>query len=130
MNQFLLDTHALLWLVQGSDQLPVSTLALIEDVDSDLYVSVASIWEAAIKQSLGKLQLKIALPDIVDALQTSEITILPVTADLALRVADLPIRVHHKDPFDRLLIAQAMMMNMPIISSDRQLDDYDVMRIW
>ena len=126
--KLLLDTHTFLWFINDSPQLSADAKDLLES-DVDLALSVASLWEIAIKASLGKL----VLPDTYDTfipqqLTLNEIEILPISvAHLAL-VATLPF--HHRDPFDRLLIAQAMVEQVSIVSIDIVFDSYTVNRIW
>lgn len=101
----------------------------IEDADHDKFLSVASIWEAAIKVSLGKLDLSISLDVVVDeGAVKNGIALLDVRREHAVAVQHLPF--HHRDPFDRLLISQAMTERMDIVSADESLDAYPVHRIW
>lgn len=126
--KLLLDTHTFLWFINDSPQLSADAKNLLES-EVDLALSVASLWEIAIKASLGKL----TLPDTYDKfipqqLTLNEIEILPISvAHLAL-VTTLPF--HHRDPFDRLLIAQAMVEQISIVSIDIVFDSYTVNRIW
>ena len=126
--KLLLDTHTFLWFINDSPQLSTEVKNLLES-EVDLALSVASLWEIAIKASLGKL----TLPDTYDKfipqqLTLNDIEILPISmADLAL-VATLPF--HHRDPFDRLLIAQAIVEQISIVSVDTMFDSYRVNRIW
>ncbi len=126
--KLLLDTHTFLWFINDSPQLSADAKNLLES-EVDLLLSVASLWEIAIKASLGKL----TLPDTYDKfipqqLTLNEIEILPISvAHLAL-VTTLPF--HHRDPFDRLLIAQAMVEQISIVSIDIVFDSYTVNRIW
>jgi PIN domain nuclease of toxin-antitoxin system len=126
--KLLLDTHTFLWFINDSPQLSADAKNLLES-EVDLLLSVASLWEIAIKTSLGKL----TLPDTYDKfipqqLTLNEIEILPISvAHLAL-VATLPF--HHRDPFDRLLIAQAIVEQISIVSIDIVFDSYTVNRIW
>ncbi|HAA29945.1 MAG TPA: PIN domain nuclease [Cyanobacteria bacterium UBA8553] len=124
----LLDTHTFLWFINDSPQLSTDAKNLLES-EVDLWLSVVSLWEIAIKTSLGKL----TLPDTYDKfipqqLTLNDIEILPISmAHLAL-VATLPF--HHRDPFDRLLVAQAIVEKVSIVSIDVVFDSYTVNRIW
>ncbi len=124
MSRFLLDTHVFLWMHADPGRLG-SARALLEDGDNELFLSAASAWEIAIKSSIGKL----ALPEppgryVADRLVVGAVTPMPVRHDHALAVADLPR--HHNDPFDRLLIAQARIEGLPLITADEALRPYDV----
>ncbi|MGB9180502.1 MAG: type II toxin-antitoxin system VapC family toxin [Pyrinomonadaceae bacterium] len=126
--KLLLDTHAFLWFIDDSPRLSARAKALLES-DEDLFLSTASLWEIAIKTSSGKLALAqpfdIFLPQ---QLSKNEIEILPIRLAHLGVVSTLPL--HHRDPFDRLLIAQAMFEQMPMISIDTAFDAYPVTRLW
>jgi PIN domain nuclease of toxin-antitoxin system len=121
----LLDTHALLWALAGDPRLGPAAVAAIADRANAVYASAASAWEMAIKVGLGKLDVP---PDIgawlPDELRASGIAPLAVTVEHAAGVEELPR--HHADPFDRLLIAQAIAENLVIVTVDRQLAHYGV----
>lgn len=122
--RLLLDSHPLLWFVLGNKRRLSATMrARIEDGES--LVSVASLWEIAIKSALGKLNAPDDLPERVEALGFE---LLPITAEHAWRVRELPH--HHGDPFDRVLIAQAQTDSLPIVTADPAFADYDVTVIW
>jgi PIN domain nuclease of toxin-antitoxin system len=121
----LLDTQALLWWRDGSRRLGRRARQAIEADASTVWVSAASIWEIAIKSSLGRLRLRGAFEDWTgDALRARGFATLSVTVDHAVAVAGLP--PHHQDPFDRLLIAQGRTENLTILTADAAFDDYDV----
>jgi PIN domain nuclease of toxin-antitoxin system len=128
----LLDTHAFLWFIGDAPELSEYARDLIEDDDTDLLLSTASLWEMAIKYSIGKLQL----PDtsqpfdeqIDEQLATNRIAILPVKPDHVYAITTLPH--HHRDPFDRLIAAQALCENLPLVSIDAILDAYNINRLW
>lgn len=124
----LLDTHALIWFGENDPQLSKKAKQSIESPDNEKYVSLASLWEMAIKSSLGKLQLKMQLKEIIAALQSNGFVLLPVSTDHVLQVETLPF--FHKDPFDRLLIAQALHEGFAIVSNEGLFDDYGVKRLW
>ena len=122
--RLLLDSHPLLWFVLGNKKRLSATMrARIEDGES--LVSIASLWEIAIKSALGKLNAPDDLPERVKALGFE---LLPITAEHAWRVRKLPH--HHGDPFDRVLIAQAQTDSLPIVTADPAFANYDVTVIW
>jgi len=116
--RLLLDTQVWLWMLAAPDRLSAEGRALLASTESDLLLSAASAWEIAIKHGLGKLQL----PE--SPVAHTSVTPLPIHHRHALHVAELP--EHHRDPFDRLLIAQAQLEGVPIISADPRLRRYDV----
>lgn len=125
----ILDTHSFLWFVDGNAKLSTEARAVIEAPEHTRFVSIASMWEMAIKYSMNRLQL--ALPFhlfIAHQLTENDMTVLNITLDHTAMVAELPF--HHKDPFDRLIIAQALVEQLPIVSVDEQFDAYGVARIW
>lgn len=130
--RLLLDTHTFLWFINGDPQLSTTAQALIQDAAHISYVSTASLWEMAIKLSLGKLTLSLPFaPFIPTQLQRNGFVELSISAQHAAQVAVLPFpRADHRDPFDRLLIAQAMVEHMAIVSRDAKFDAYAVTRIW
>jgi PIN domain nuclease of toxin-antitoxin system len=127
--KLLLDTHAFLWFVAGNKQLSKGARRRIEDVRHEKLLSVASIWEIAIKASLGKLTLSLTVDElVVQGASNNGIAILPVLAKHASRVASLPF--HHRDPFDRLLVAQALTEGYAVLSRDESLEAYGVRLMW
>jgi PIN domain nuclease of toxin-antitoxin system len=125
----LLDTHAFLWFVNDDPQLSDAAKRLIEDEESQPFLSVASLWEMAIKISLGKLTLKQPYEVfLLQQLSVNGIGILNITLRHAAEVATLPF--HHRDPFDRLLVVQSKIENMPLISADSIFDHYGIARVW
>ena len=127
--RLLLDTHALLWFVSAHPQLSQTAQQAIADPNNQKLVSLVSIWEIAIKYSLGRLDLKMPLEDFVSQhLTPSKVAILPITVPHVLKVASLPH--YHRDPFDRLLIAQAMTENVMVVSADSAFDQYRQSRLW
>ncbi len=126
--RLLLDTHVWLWMQAEPEKLGSQARALIEDAGNELLFSAASVWEIAIKVGVGKLQLPEPVSTYVPSrMQSSGVSALAVSHAHAAAVADLPR--HHRDPFDRLLVVQAMSESVPILSSDAQLDAYDSERI-
>lgn len=127
--RLLVDTHVLLWAIDDPRQLsPVATTAL-QDPANDLLLSAATIWEIAIKVGLKKLTLKDPYRQWMNqALADLGLSILPITVDYADAQAGLP--GHHKDPFDRLIIAQALIEGIPVVGADLDFDPYGVTRLW
>ena len=127
--KLLLDTHALIWLAENDARLSAPARQALEDEKNDLFCSVASIWELAIKASLGKLKLSVQLDTAFRRrLEENGFAVLPVEYTHAAHVLSLPW--HHRDPFDRLLVAQAALEQLALVSHDRQLDAYGIVRIW
>jgi PIN domain nuclease of toxin-antitoxin system len=127
--KLLLDTHALLWFLAGSAELSGAARRSIEDLGNERLVSVASLWEMAIKISLGKLSFPTTdSAAVIELLRANRMDILPVAAAHGLGVAQLPF--HHRDPFDRLLIAQAVVEGAVIVTGDERFAAYNVRRIW
>lgn len=125
----LLDTHAFLWFIAGSDELSVTARELIENEENRIFLSAASLWEMAIKVSLEKLSLSESFETLIpEQISQNGIEILNISTAHAAKIIQLPF--HHRDPFDRLLIAQAIVEGMPIISIDESFDAYDIKRIW
>jgi PIN domain nuclease of toxin-antitoxin system len=127
--KLLLDAHTFLWFVWDDAQLSHNAKNLIVDAANQKFISPATYWEIAIKVSIGKLDLG----DPYRAFMRREIArnnfdILPVSVDHAAAVSVLPL--HHRDPFDRMLIAQSMVEEVPIISGDTAFDAYPVTRLW
>jgi PIN domain nuclease of toxin-antitoxin system len=127
--KLLLDTHTFLWLAQDNPQLSRAARAAIADPQNELFLSVASIWELAIKIGNGKLILGEDLSPLLDRwLDQAQIQLLPIEKSHATLVATLPM--HHRDPFDRLLIAQAVSEHITLVSGDTQIAAYEVPIIW
>ncbi len=127
--KYLLDTHSLIWFIGGDVQLSSYARQLIDDEGNELFISVASLWEMAIKFSIGKLNLGRPFATLFpEQLENNSIEILGITVDHLKAVCNLPF--HHRDPFDRLIIAQAQVEKLPIISIDTIFDNYGVKREW
>ncbi len=126
---FLLDTHTFLWVFQAPERLPKKVRKIITDVDNTLLLSTASGWEIGIKYHLGKLKLPQRPDDFVPAnSRDRNILSLDIEMEHALRAASLP--AYHRDPFDRMLIAQAQLKKLTILTSDDQFNRYDVSVLW
>jgi PIN domain nuclease of toxin-antitoxin system len=128
MGRFLLDTHVFLWLIQGDPQLSSRVRAIISDDASQLNFSVVSIWEIAIKLNIGKLKIEHSIEDIYQLLAQLKIEILSIDRSDFDRYLTLPL--HHRDPFDRLIIAQAIERELILISVDGSFESYPVQRLW
>jgi PIN domain nuclease of toxin-antitoxin system len=127
--KLLLDTHTFLWWDSEPSRLPASVLALCQDTHNSLVLSVASVWEMQIKLQLGKLKLSLPLATLVRGQQESnQIEVLPVELEHVLALQDLPN--YHKDPFDRLLIAQARVEQAVVLSGDPIFERYPVQCRW
>lgn len=125
--RLILDTHAFLWFVLKDSKLSPAAIALISDLSNEVLISPASYWEIAIKVSLGKYQIPGSFQIWIERqLLINSFETLPIQIAHAAKVAALPF--HHRDPFDRLLIAQALTENIPIISVDNRFDQYSVER--
>ena len=127
--KLLLDTQTLLWFLLDDHRLSGKAREKISDPDALIFVSPASLWEIAIKISLGKY----ALPEPFEAFWdeqflTNDFALLPISVSHAARVVNLPF--HHRDPFDRLIIAQSLVEGIPLVSCDILFDHYGVERIW
>jgi PIN domain nuclease of toxin-antitoxin system len=125
----LLDTHILIWFVLDSPQLSVRVKRLIEDENNEKLLSIASIWEMAIKQNTGKLSFGLPFKEFVEQqLNINSIDLLHINLDHIDVISTLP--QHHRDPFDRLIIAQAIVEDIPILSIDGAFDAYPIQRLW
>lgn len=127
--RLLLDTHAFLWFIEGSTRLTPRARELIEEPGNESVLSVASLWEMAIKANLGRLELGMSFEDLHrDHIEGNAIEVLGIQPPHLDIVAQLP--QHHRDPFDRLLIAQATCEGIGVLSKDEALDAYGVKRLW
>lgn len=123
----LLDTHAFLWWVEDDARLSLAAREAITDAAEGL-LSIASCWELAIKVSRGRLTLSRPIGRLAEVLGASELRLLPIDLDDVARVATLPF--HHRDPFDRMLVAQALSEELVIVSADPVFRKYGVKRVW
>lgn len=124
----LLDTHTIIWFINGDSELSKKARNLIERDSVTNFVSVASLWEIAIKVSLGKLELNGPFSEIKIQLDQNGFQVLPITWEDTLLIASLPF--HHRDPFDRILIAQSINNKLNIITRDEQFKHYAVSLVW
>jgi PIN domain nuclease of toxin-antitoxin system len=127
--KLLLDTHSLLWFLDGDAALSPIAREVIEDTENELFLSVASLWELAIKISVGKLALGRPFGELIpEQLAAMGIVVVDVSLQHLTRVIELPW--HHRDPFDRLIVAQALVDDLPVVGRDAALDAYGIQRIW
>jgi len=126
--KLLLDTQVLFWWYSEPLRVSKRAISLMEDSENDVLVSAAVAWELAIKSAIAKLDALSLTLDLSRLLAEDGFSELPIGISQATRAGLLPL--HHRDPFDRLIVAQAQDLNIPILSSDRLLDLYDVNRLW
>ena len=127
MSPLLLDTHAFIWLTEDDANLPDILKDRIEAADN-VYVSIASLWEIAIKLNIGKLSLQRSYKTIGSERESSDISLLPISFADTAQVRNLPL--HHRDPFNRILVAQAINHALVLISRDPAFDAYSIQRVW
>ena len=128
MQQNILDTHTLIWYINGEPELSQTARAAIEADNTINFISIASLWEMAIKISLGKLELKTPFNQIGRQIDENGFEVLPVTFGDTLTVSTLPF--HHRDPFDRIIIVQSFNNGLTLISRDKSFELYKVKVIW
>jgi PIN domain nuclease of toxin-antitoxin system len=127
--KYLLDTHTFIWWDDSPTKLSSVVLELLKDKENIIYLSLVSLWEIQIKLQIGKLKFDLSLAEKVSNQQrTNNIQLLPITKEHIFALDDLPL--HHRDPFDRLLIAQATIEKVALLSKDSVFEDYDVPLIW
>ena len=127
--RLLLDTHTMYWYIEGDPQLSNTARTLIQDASNEIFISPVSYWEIAIKISIGKWQLNRPYEDFIGlGLNQYGFQVLAILPTHTARVIGLPF--HHTDPFDRMLVAQARVENIPIVSADEQFDASGITRLW
>ena len=127
--KLLLDTHAFIWMLEAPEKLSERVIQAHNDSTNTLYLSVASLWEIQIKLAIGKLEMDVSLAQIVrEQLQGHRFQLLDIRAEHVLALEELPR--HHGDPFDRLLIAQARVEGLPLVSIDNVFEQYPVELFW
>ena len=127
--KILLDTNSFLWFISGSERLSINARDRIADLDNQLFLSSASLWEIAIKVSIGKLELLQPYNQLIpQQLEENDINILPIELSHLTTVVGLPF--YHRDPFDRLIIAQALTEDLPVVSPDSLFSQYAIKLIW
>ena len=123
--KLLLDTHIFLWWADDPEKLSQAALSALQDEANEIILSVVSVWEMQIKIQLGKLKLSLPLKDLIKNQQeTNQLNLLPVELKHVLALDTLPF--HHKDPFDRLLMAQSLEEDLTLVSADSQFTPYSV----
>ena len=128
VNRVLLDTHVLLWWFQASRKLSPKALAVFRDPEMTVLVSAACAWEIAIKHNAGRLDAADLVANFESRIEKDRLEELPITVTHAIRAGML--KESHKDPFDRMIIAQAQCEDIPVVTTDRRFEEYDVQRIW
>lgn len=127
--KLLLDTHTFLWFIAGDSRLDSHARQLIENPDNERYLSIASIWEITIKSSLGRLRVPLPPSELIrEHVWANAIELLPAEPEHFDMLHELPY--HHKDPFDRFLIAQAIKEKMALLTKDPAFSSYDVQAVW
>lgn len=127
--RLLLDTHAFIWLWEDTSKVPPRVLAACEDPGNHLYLSIASVWEMQIKVTAGKLSFRQPLSNIIENQKNENgLSILPINLPHVWQLATLPS--HHNDPFDRMLVAQAMAEQMTLVTADRHIARYSAELFW
>ena len=124
----LLDTHAVIWFFDNDSRLSKPAVDAIFDLDNTIYVSIVSVWEVGIKYSTGKLTLNSEIGGFIEAINDNEFRLLEVSPDHIKAVTELPFI--HRDPFDRMLIAQATVEGMSLLTVDDNIIKYDIEHIW
>jgi PIN domain nuclease of toxin-antitoxin system len=122
--RLLIDTHILIWFLEGNKSLAKPRRQIIANPQNDIYVSIASLWEMAIKISLGKLILAKPLADVIKQIAVENIEDLPILPEHILLVSTLPF--HHRDPFDRIIIAQSQIENLAVMTDDMDFANYGI----
>jgi PIN domain nuclease of toxin-antitoxin system len=127
--KLLLDTHTFLWFIEGSLNLSDTARNIIENQNNERFLSIASLWEMSIKVSIKKLKLAMSFKDLVKReINGNAIELIGILPEHLDALAELPF--HHKDPFDRLIISQSLVENMPIITRDAAFSNYPITLIW
>ena len=127
--ELLLDTHTLLWFAEGDNQrLSIVARQLLEESSNNKYVSIVSFWEIGIKMSTGKLELKKGLDSLIDFVNKVDFQILPIKINHIEIIKTLPFI--HRDPFDRMLVAQASVEGLVVVSADKNIPQYNIKSIW
>ncbi len=125
---YLLDTHTFIWFINGDSELPDRIKKRIEGNDLINFVSIASIWEIAIKINLGKLKLSAPFSEVPKQIEQNGFQILPITFEDTFTLSSLAM--HHRDPFDRLIISQSISNDLTLLSKDPQFENYNIKVLW
>src|SRR6266849_150899 len=126
--KILLDTHVFVWWMEDAERLSTQAARTIGNPENNVLISAVVGWELAIKVMTGKMKPRSILDGLDRVLEQESFSEVPITLDVAVRAGSLPL--HHRDPFDRLLVAQAQSLNVPVLSADAILDRYDTRRLW
>lgn len=127
--KYLIDTHVILWFVNNEPKkLGGRVISILEDVSKPVFFSIVSLWEFSIKHSMGRLELDESLEDFFDHILESKFELLPISTEDLIVLNKLPL--HHQDPFDRLIISQALNYGLQHITKDRMFNKYDVQLLW
>lgn len=126
--KYLLDTHALIWYLTGDKKLSTKSTLAIDNPSNKIQISIASIWEIAIKVSLGKLSLSIEIEEFVEVILKSQMSIINIETNHLIFLSTLEYK--HKDPFDRIIISQSICNNLILITKDEEIMKYSVKTFW
>lgn len=130
--KYLIDTHTFLWFTEGCSDLSYTALELIMDKNNEIFISIASLWEISIKTAIGKLAIAGSYELVIEDVTENDMQILPI--NFAHTVIQNKLPLYHRDPFDRIIISQALVENMDLISKDSIFDNYlldkEIKRIW
>ena len=125
----LIDTSTFLWFISGDSRLSHKSKTIISEIDNEIFLSIASLWEIAIKMSIAKLELSMSYEDLLSTqIEDNEIKLLQIEKNHLRKLVRLPL--YHRDPFDRLIISQGIAENLPILTCDRFFNDYPVEISW
>lgn len=127
--KFLLDTHVFLWYLLGDPRL-INEARQIIDSKTGLYFSIVSLWEISIKLNVGKLEINRPVQELFQEVVMINAEILPITVEDTQTYASLPVIPGHRDPFDRILVTQAMNRSLLLVSADTKFNSYSIQRIW
>ncbi|MCL2693978.1 MAG: type II toxin-antitoxin system VapC family toxin [Oscillospiraceae bacterium] len=125
-----MDTQILLWGSTNPDKINKKVMSIVNNKNSQIYISIVSLWEFSIKYSKGKLKFEGGISRLCEIIKLCGFTILPITQPHLAAFIELPLMENHKDPFDRLLVATAKAENMTILTADENIHKYDVQYIW
>jgi len=125
---YLLDTHTFIWMAEGSSRLPDRVRGALVDPRNEIGITVVSLWEMAIKASIGKLHVPAGLQSLEVRAKAERVSVIPIAMEAIYHVASMPF--HHKDPFDRIIAATALTTGSVLVSADSIFDAYGVSRLW
>jgi len=125
---YLLDTHTLIWFLNGDKKISKTVQSLIENTNNKKFVSIGSLWEMAIKISLKKLEFDGTIPEIIDLIEQNSFELIPISTAHIAELERLPIV--HRDPFDRMLVVQAMVEDLVILTRDENIPQYNIRTTW